>query len=113
LDDTTSTDAATPESGDEIFSGTVVVNSCDGTKSPCRAVFEINQAISLIPKITYQAMIPNGSKVFRIISTETVEDLIAVLESGTTSLTDRDEEGRSLLNVSLQRLYIRKELTLS
>ena len=100
MDDATLTDAATLESGDEIFSGTVAVNSCDGTKSSYRAVFEINQAVSLMPKITYQAMIPNGSKAFGIISTETVEDLIAILESGTTSLTDRDEEGRSLLNVS-------------
>jgi hypothetical protein len=45
-------------------------------------------------------MIPNNSEVFKIVGSGEVKELIELLEKGTASLTDRDEEGRSLLNVS-------------
>lgn len=50
--------------------------------------------------ITCQAKIPNNSEVFKIVKHGKLEDLLKAFENKTARLTDRDEEGRSLLNVS-------------
>lgn len=65
-----------------------------------RVVFDFNPYLDPPATITYQAMIPNDSEVFKIASVGEVRDLLKLLEGGTASLTDRDEEGRSLLNMS-------------
>jgi hypothetical protein len=88
------------ETLNEVFAAkvTIVPNLCR-TRS-LRIIFDFPPILDPIPKITYQAMIPNDSDVFRIVASGQVEKLIAALDLGSTSLTDRDEEGRSLLNVS-------------
>jgi hypothetical protein len=65
-----------------------------------RVMFSINNSQPLTATVTYQARIPNGSPVFEKVKWGTVAQLIKAVEEGTASLTDRDEDGRSLLNVS-------------
>jgi hypothetical protein len=64
-----------------------------------RVVFGVNPYLDPSATITYQAMIPDDSEVFEIAGFGKVEDLIKLLRNGDASLTDRDEEGRSILNV--------------
>ena len=94
------TSKATVETRDMALAGTVAITPRDCRASSFRAVFDFDPTLRLTPHLTYQAMIPNDSKVFTIIATGTVEDLTNALELRAASLTDRDEEGRSLLNVS-------------
>jgi hypothetical protein len=47
-------------------------------------------------------MVPNDSEVFKIIDAGDVEALKKALAMKTASLTDRDENGRSLLSVSIK-----------
>jgi hypothetical protein len=50
-------------------------------------------------KITYHAICPDDSDIFRIASYGSVEELRYILTDETARLTDRDTEGRSLLAV--------------
>jgi hypothetical protein len=68
-------------------------------------IFDFTLHLDPSATITYQAMIPNDSEVFKIAGWGEVKELIELLVKGTASLTDRDEEGRSLLNVSCYRLF--------
>ena len=81
----------------------IVPNSI-GT-SPFRVVLDFTPHLDPSATITYQAMIPNDSEVFEIAGSGEVKELIGLLEKGIASLTDRDEEGRSLLNVSCYRRF--------
>jgi len=71
--------------------------------SPFRVIFDFTPHLDPSATITYQAIIPNDSEVFKIAGSGEVKELIELLVKGTASLTDRDEEGRSLLNVSCYR----------
>jgi hypothetical protein len=82
-----------------------IVPSCSKT-SRFRVVFDFTPHFDPKPKITYQAMIPNDSEIFNLIEFGNVEEFINALEQGTASLTDRDEQGRSLLSVSYQEISI-------
>jgi hypothetical protein len=68
--------------------------------SSIRLQFDFAQHLDPSARITYQATIPNDSEVFLLVSSGQVQQLIEALDKGTAHLTDRDEEGRSLLNVS-------------
>ena len=57
-------------------------------------------SIDLPVNLTYSPMIPNDSDIFTIIRDGEVHQLIKAFEEGHASLNDRDEQGRSLLNVS-------------
>jgi hypothetical protein len=67
--------------------------------SPFRVVFDFTPHLDPSVTIKYQALISN-SEVFKIVGFGEVKELIELLEKGGASLTDRDEEGRSFLNVS-------------
>lgn len=67
--------------------------------SSFRVVFDFDPRLNPSATVTYQAMIPNDSEIFKIIESGEVEELLEALDNKTASLTDRDEEGRSLLNV--------------
>jgi hypothetical protein len=73
--------------------------------SPFRVVFDFTPHVDPSATITYQAIIPNDSEVFKIASSGGVKELIEIIEKGLASLTDHDEEGRSLLNVSCDRPF--------
>lgn len=94
------TSKAAIEPSDMALAGTVAITPRDCRAFSCRAVCGFDPTFHLTPHLTYQAMRPNDSELFTIIATGAVEDLTNALELGAASLTDRDEEGRSLLNVS-------------
>lgn len=75
--------------------------------SPLRVVVDLAPRLNPTATITYQAMIPNNSAVFKIARSGKVTDLIELFEKGTAFLTDRDEQGRSLLSVSLCNLTVK------
>jgi len=72
----------------------------DTKKSASSLTFSFTLHINPLVKISYQAMKPNDSEVFKIVKFGDVETLIRAIESGSASLTDQDEKGRSLLSVS-------------
>jgi hypothetical protein len=71
------------------------------TKSTVCVNFDFNPLVNLPIKLTYQAMVPNNQGVFKTIETGDVEALKKALAMKTASLTDRVENGRSLLSVSI------------
>jgi hypothetical protein len=85
---------------DREFGAKVAIVPSYSRTSRFRVVFDITPHLGPKPKITYQAMIPNDSEIFNLIKFGKVEEFIEALERGTASLTDRDEQGRSLLHVS-------------
>ena len=54
------------------------------------------------PVLTVSALLPEDSRVFQIIKEGDLEGLIRSLSLGEARLTDRDTEGRCLLNVSAE-----------
>ncbi|KAF4629078.1 hypothetical protein G7Y89_g9078 [Cudoniella acicularis] len=71
-----------------------------GTRTPLfRVIVDFSPHLDPAAKITYQAVISNDSEVFGIVARGDVERLVGALEKHTASLTDLDEQGRSLLNV--------------
>jgi hypothetical protein len=78
----------------------IIIHPNSDCAPPYRIVLDLNPRLNSSARITYQAIIPNTSEVFSIIERGELEDLLRVFEVGTASLTGRDEEGRSLLNVS-------------
>jgi hypothetical protein len=71
------------------------------TKSSMVINLDFNQANSIPFELTYQAMVPNDSEIWNIIEDGDVEALKKALVMQTASLTDRDENGRSYLSVSI------------
>ena len=78
----------------------IAIHSTGSVVPPYRIVLDLDSTLNPSAKITYQAIRPNNSEIFSIMQYGTLEDLMKALESKTASLTDRDEEGCSLLNVS-------------
>jgi hypothetical protein len=85
---------------DRSFGARVAIVPDYSKSSPFRVVFDFTPYLDPKPKITYQAMIPNYSEIFRLIKSGQLEEFIKALDQGTASLTDRDEQGRTLLSVS-------------
>lgn len=56
---------------------------------------------ALPPTISFHAMIPDDSEVFRVCEKGELRELISLLNDGSASLTDCDTKGRSLLNVGI------------
>jgi hypothetical protein len=65
--------------------------------APFRIVIDLTPHPNLPARITYQRMVPNDSKVFRIVESGEVEALTRAIREGTASFEDRDERGRPLL----------------
>lgn len=82
---------------------TIVPNQNDARRSPFCVRIDFAPRLDPAATITYQAMIPCYSEIFVIVSCGTVTELIELLETSTASLTDHDEEGRSLLSVSFRK----------
>ena len=60
-----------------------------------------NRTVCFTPTLTFRAMIPSDSEVFRVVEGGSTKRLQKLLSSGAASLGDCDSMGRSLLNVSL------------
>ncbi len=78
----------------------IAIQSNVGALGAFRIALDLNPRLSPSATITYQAILPNDSEIFKIVRSGKPKDLLKALEAKTASLTDRDEEGRSLLNVS-------------
>jgi hypothetical protein len=87
----------------------IVIHPNSSCVPPNRIVLDLNLHLNPSAKITYQEIIPNTSEVFSIIEYGQLDDLLRALEDRTARLTDRDEEGRSLLNVSQVTLKFSKK----
>ncbi|CZR63154.1 uncharacterized protein PAC_13051 [Phialocephala subalpina] len=83
------------------FAARVALIPADPTAHSFRVVFDFTSHFNISANISYQAMIPNDSEVFKIVSSGQIKRLIEAVEQGTASLTDRDQEGRSLLNYAV------------
>ena len=62
------------------------------------------RSILMTPMISVKPMRPKDSKIFKIAAFGTLDALIDMVLAGEASLADRDEDGRSLINVSVPRL---------
>ena len=62
-----------------------------------------NHAVCFTSTLTFHAIVPDDSEVFRVVEGGSVRKLKKLLDSGTASLGDCDSMGRSLLNVSISR----------
>jgi hypothetical protein len=97
--------------GSTITATRLIIIPNDAGMSRLRVVVDLAPRLDPTATITYQAMIPNNSAVFRIARSGEVTDLIELFEKGTASLTDRDEQGGSLLSVSLCNLIVERPNT--
>lgn len=64
-----------------------------------------DRAIYFTPTLTFRAMVPDDSEVFRVVEGGSIKKLKRLINSGRASLGDCDSMGRSLLNVS----YLKNE----
>jgi hypothetical protein len=81
-----------------IIGAQIAINS-KGSSDTYRIILDLDLCLNPSARISYQATRPNDSEIFSIVRYGKLEELLKVLEEKTASLTDRDEEGRSLLNV--------------
>jgi hypothetical protein len=102
-------DTTESTSTDETFGARVTIVPSRKIESSFRIVFDYTPHLNPSATITYQATIANDSEIFHIVRSGQVKDLIGALEKGTARLTDRDEEGRSLLYVSCHEAFYRKK----
>lgn len=79
--------------------GAQIAISTKGRSDTYRIIIDLDMCLNPSARINYQATRPNDSEIFSIVQNGKLEDLFKALEEKTASLTDRDEEGRSLLNV--------------
>lgn len=94
------------EATDKALAARVAIVPTRTVASSFRIVFDFTPRLDPLAKITYQAMIQNDSEVFDFVRNDQVTKLVEALQKGTASLNDRDEQGRSLLNVSLHEASI-------
>ena len=94
------------EHADEAFAAKVVVTPTSTTGSKFQIIVDLasktyqNRMVHCIPTLTFRAMIPDDSEVFRVVQRGSVKKLRKLLSSGAASLGDCNPEGRSLLTVS-------------
>ena len=88
------------ETSEKGFMANIKIVPRDFGASSFRIICDLNPRLNPSTQITYQAILPDDSEIFNIIASGQLQKLLASLENGTASLTDRDEEGRSLLHVS-------------
>ena len=94
------------EHADEAFAAKVVVTPTSTIASNVQVIIDLgsktyqDRMVHFTPTLTFRAMIPDDSEVFRVVQRGSVKKLKKLLSSGAASLGDCDPEGRSLLNVS-------------
>lgn len=94
------------ESSDEAFAARLLITPASAPSSNIQIVIDLaskthyDRAIYFTPTITFRAMVPDDSEVFRVVEGGSVKKLKKLISSGRASLGDCDSMGRSLLNVS-------------
>ncbi|RDL34706.1 uncharacterized protein BP5553_07834 [Venustampulla echinocandica] len=104
---TSATGEDTEKTTDRTFAARLAIVPRRTKTSSSYVIFNFTPHLNLPATITYQAMVRNDSKVFNIIKSGQVKDLIEAFEASeghtaTACLTDRDEQGRSLLSATLK-----------
>lgn len=66
---------------------------------------DIDQVTTLCPMVMAYNQVGNGSKVFKLAKSDSLDDLLRLLAIGEASIRDCDEEGRPLLLVSDLPIY--------
>ena len=95
------------ESADEEFAAKLLITPVSVPSSNFQIVIDLaskihqNRITYFTPMLTFRAMIPNDSEVFRVVKGGSVKKLKKLLSSGAASLGDCDSMGRSLLNVGI------------
>lgn len=94
----------------EVFEGDMIFlpNSVPNTRISVSFQQRLTHQGSLLgkPTISFSAILPDNSEVFLRIKDGDLEGLLQLLAQGAASLTDRDPEGRSLLNVRISVLIL-------
>lgn len=94
------------ESADEAFTAKLLITPVSAPKSNFQIVIDVaskkyhDRTMYLTPMLTFRAIVPDDSEVFRVVEGGSVRKLKKLLASGAASLGDCDSMGRSLLNVS-------------
>ena len=94
------------ESSDEAFAARLLITPASAPSSNIQIVIDLaskthqDRAIYFTPTITFRAMVPDDSEVFRVVEGGSVKKLKKLISSGRASLGYCDSMGRSLLNVS-------------
>lgn len=95
------------EGSDEAFAAKFFLTPTSAQFSNFQIIVDIasrayhNHTVYLTPTLTFRAMIPDHSEVFRVVQGGSVKKFKKLLNSGAASLGDCDSAGRSLLNVGL------------
>lgn len=95
-------------SADEAFAAKLLFTPASTSHSNVQVIIDIascadqNHKVFFTPTLTFRAMVPSDSEVFRVVEGGSVKKLKKLLSSGAASLGDCDSMGRSLLNVSLR-----------
>lgn len=109
-------EAQDTEQADEAFAAKVFVTPTLAQFSDFQVIIDIasrtfrNRTIHFTPTLTFRAMIPSDSEVFRVVDAGSVKKLKKLISNGAASLGDCDSDGRSLLNVSLCKDLKRKKV---
>lgn len=94
------------ESANEAFAARLLITPVSAPSSNFQIVIDLalkthqDRAIYFTPTLTFRAMVPDDSEVFRVVEGGSVKKLKKLISSGRASLGDCDSMGRSLLNVS-------------
>ena len=97
------------ESAEEAFAAKLHITPVSAPSSNFQIVVHVasktyhDRTMYLTPTLTFRAIVPDGSEVFRVVEGGSVRKLKKLLDKGTASLGDCDSMGRSLLNVSTCR----------
>ena len=97
------------ESAAEAFAAKLLITPVSASSSRSQIVIDVasktyhDRTIFLTPMLTFRAIVPDDSEVFRVVENGSVRKLRKLLNNGKASLGDCDSMGRSLLNVSISR----------
>lgn len=111
-----SEDAPTNELYGREFFGTLTLKSKTKKKMITLSVHQgqllFDRFTSLLPRVIVCNILPNHSPIFRVASHGSVQDLMRSIVENKASLDDHDEDGWSLLHVSIHLLLICAQLTI-
>ena len=98
------------ESADDAFAAKLLITPVSAPNSNFQIVIDVasktyrDRTMYLTPMLTFRAIVPDDSELFRVVEGGSVRKLKKLLNNGMASLGDCDSMGRSLLNVSICRV---------
>lgn len=83
-----------------IVAARIIIGLTSTKPSPCQIVFDFTPHLNPSTTMTFQATVPGYSRVSSLAKYGKIRDLVQLFEHNAATLTDRDQQGRSLLQVS-------------